>query len=79
MKSKIVGQKKSEIDWSKVQLVKSETTGIVVLTNGRHRNKSFEGTVLVGNENDTVGSYFEDWATEIFIPITENTLIEFTI
>lgn len=78
MKSIIVGQKIS-IDWSRVQLAKSKLTEIVILTNGRHKNNSIEGTVIIGNENDTLGTFSEEWAMENFMPITENTLIEFTI
>lgn len=77
MKTKVISEVKStEIDWSKANLVKN-STGLVVLTTGKHSNGDFSGTVLVSHGGNYIGAVSDRWGKHDFTLITEPFTIEF--
>ena len=82
MKTEIVSGEVNpkEIDWSKVQLVKSDA-GKIVLTNGDYVtnvfDKTFAGTILVSDGSYQVGHFSDSWSQPSFQPVTEPLTIKF--
>ena len=72
--SKLVGNTPTqEIDWDKPQLLVNDTTGVIVLSNGEHKENSFSGIVLVKAASyRDVGFYNQIWAKHNFQPINPN-------
>ena len=77
MKTEIVSGEvePKEIDWSKMQLVKSKHNEAIVLTNGVCRNDMFYGILI--NQDTTDSSFLEIWAVDAFELVTESLTIKF--
>jgi len=79
MKTEIVtgNEPIKEIDWSIRQLVKSRTTSLTVLTNGAHIDNSFQGVVIIKDEEYSIGTFDSDWGKEHFYKVAEPLTIKF--
>ncbi|UXQ88779.1 hypothetical protein [Tenacibaculum phage Larrie] len=57
----------SRINWNESNLLINKDIGVIVITNGVHRTKFFEGTAIAENDSDVeVGSFFDDWIKDNF-------------
>jgi hypothetical protein len=65
-------------NWSEPALYYYSGIDIYILGNGKHNNGCFSGTCLnVGKSSYKIGHYADDWAKEVFTPITEDVTVAF--
>jgi hypothetical protein len=83
MTTELITNKKENINWDKVMLVRFKTTNgeKIVLTNGKHSKEEFSGTLLVDtmSGDPQIGEYINAWAKDCFTPLTGTTVISFNV
>lgn len=69
-----------EIDWRKNMVVRSKSLNTIVITNGKHEDKTFSGTVVNsdGAAVFNIGFYSDGWDKDNFHKLTEPVTITFT-
>lgn len=77
MKTKVITEKSLDnIDWDKVNIVKSEL-GKIVFTTGKSRWRTFEGICIVGDPYTNTGEFSDNWAKGAFTLVSDPLTIEF--
>ena len=54
------------IDWEKPQLLLSKDSGLIVITNGNHKDKRFEATVIKAGSLHDIGDFSSIFGKRFF-------------